>query len=37
MLKFGDFKGETIVIGDADAPRTVEEAVLEGFRIRARI
>ncbi len=27
-----DFSGSLIVIGDAVAPRTVEEAVLEGFR-----
>ena len=33
----GDFPGEVIVIGDAAAPRTVEEAVLEGFRAAAQI
>jgi 2,4-dienoyl-CoA reductase-like NADH-dependent reductase (Old Yellow Enzyme family) len=28
----GDFGGDLIVVGDAAQPRTVEEAVLEGFR-----
>ncbi len=37
MEGLGDFPGEVIVIGDAAAPRTVEEAVLEGFTAAARI
>jgi len=32
-----DWDGELHVIGDALCPRTVEEAVLEGLRIGARI
>jgi 2,4-dienoyl-CoA reductase-like NADH-dependent reductase (Old Yellow Enzyme family) len=31
------FDGELVVIGDAAAPRTVEEAVLEGFRVGAKL
>ncbi len=32
LSELGEFGGEVLVIGDAVAPRTVEEAVLEGFR-----
>ncbi len=35
--ELADWKGEVHVIGDAQTPRTAEEAVLEGLKVAAAL